>query len=817
MKKFIKIFFITTLAVLFIAIGAGWYFLSNLDVNKYKSDIAKIVKDATGRELVISGNIELKISLNPTLVISGVKFANADFAKNKDMVKTERIEAKLSLLPLLSKKISVAKFIIIRPEIYLEKDASGNAGWDMAAKKEDGASSSADQKTEDDGAEKIEENKEISKNSNPLPVDVDIKKFLIQDGLVLYSDAQTNQEYKLNINHFALKAESLNSPLELDFEVVFDGKQVKGSGTLGQISSLLSGGDNPYPIDLIFTAGGLNLGVNGSVIDPLKKANFDAKINIAVPEVKSVADFAGVNAGLPEKIGSLNLAVKASGAVEPLSAGVDSLNVAFKGVKDLDVNISGKVQDVIALKGADIKVDAKSEKLGDFLNLFVKDLSKVGKLDLSIQVKDRGSKINIENLKLTAGASDLAGKVMLDKDFKNIVVDLTSQKIDLTEFVSAGTTEATAKGGKDEKQEVAKTEQATDNKSDRVIPDIKIPFEAFQGRNVNLTYNIASLVLPEGQNLKKVAIKTGLNNGSFRINAIKADIGEGSFETSLLFNASSGTIADLRFKASGRSVLIPDVYVGNDTFKVSEGGKTDLEINLTGRGDGLRSILASLKGTVLVVLEETRMSSSFLNWFTKDITSELLGLLGSSSTKDALLAKCSVIRLDIKDGVAKTEKGIVLESDAANFVLSGSIGLGDETLDISFMPQAKKGVRIGVAQAFTKLIKIKGTFANPKTALDAMNTAKTAVTVGAALATGGLSALGQAVAGTVTEDEDLCYNALKGTVFSKKFTPTAKESSSNSSGINETINKTIEKVPEQAKEIINDLTKGFGNLLNKIK
>jgi len=51
--------------------------LSGYDFNRFKPQIAQTVRDATGRELTIGGDIRLQIGLTPALVVENVSFQNA--------------------------------------------------------------------------------------------------------------------------------------------------------------------------------------------------------------------------------------------------------------------------------------------------------------------------------------------------------------------------------------------------------------------------------------------------------------------------------------------------------------------------------------------------------------------------------------------------------------------------------------------------------------------------------------------------------------------------------------------------------------------
>ena len=67
---------------------------------------------------------------------------------------------------------------------------------------------------------------------------------------------------------------------------------------------------------------------------------------------------------------------------------------------------------------------------------------------------------------------------------------------------------------------------------------------------------------------------------------------------------------------------------------------------------------------------------------------------------------------------------------------------------------------INLSGALAGLVRVKGTLAEPSVGLDEIGAAKTAASVGAALATGGLSILGEALISGATRDEHPCLTAL---------------------------------------------------------
>src|SRR3546814_9853243 len=74
-----------------------------IDWNGYKPQIAAAVKDATGRDLIIEGDISFSILPRLRFSAGGVKFANAPGVEPPYMATVERIEGEVALLPLLGR------------------------------------------------------------------------------------------------------------------------------------------------------------------------------------------------------------------------------------------------------------------------------------------------------------------------------------------------------------------------------------------------------------------------------------------------------------------------------------------------------------------------------------------------------------------------------------------------------------------------------------------------------------------------------------------------------------------------------------------
>ena len=81
-----------------LVIVGGVVFALSFDPDRYKPQIIAAVKQATGRDLTLQGRIHLALSLQPTLTVQGVSFANPPGFSRPQMATLERLDLKLALI-----------------------------------------------------------------------------------------------------------------------------------------------------------------------------------------------------------------------------------------------------------------------------------------------------------------------------------------------------------------------------------------------------------------------------------------------------------------------------------------------------------------------------------------------------------------------------------------------------------------------------------------------------------------------------------------------------------------------------------------------
>ena len=104
-----------------------------IDPNDYRDEIATMVKDHTGRELKIHGDLQmtvfpwLGVDVGPTTLSNAAGFAAPVFARS------ERIQMRVKVKPLLSKRVEMDTVTVHGLELNLERNAEGVGNWEDLA------------------------------------------------------------------------------------------------------------------------------------------------------------------------------------------------------------------------------------------------------------------------------------------------------------------------------------------------------------------------------------------------------------------------------------------------------------------------------------------------------------------------------------------------------------------------------------------------------------------------------------------------------------------------------------------------------------
>ena len=222
------------LVVLFIAIF-GWNWL--------RGPIERMTLDKTGRELAISGNLELKFGWPlPRIHAGAVTFANPAWAREKQMVAADAVEIAIDLPQLLLRNIVLPEVRLERPIVFLEQGSGGRKNWLL------------DLNQQDEQAR------------------IRIDRLMLDNGRLGYDDA--GQKTSIRSELSTANTQPAGAGLTFTAQGQYKGMPLKAHGSGGPVLGLRDE-STPYPLKADLSVGHTGVKADGTITSLLKFTAMD--------------------------------------------------------------------------------------------------------------------------------------------------------------------------------------------------------------------------------------------------------------------------------------------------------------------------------------------------------------------------------------------------------------------------------------------------------------------------------------------------------------------------------------------------------------
>jgi AsmA protein len=190
----------------------------------WKAQIVQRTKAATGRDLRIDGAIRLAFLPRLRLELDKVGLSGAPGARNGELLRLDRLQLVIGVLPLLSGRLDVESIELERPLISLEIDDKGRTNWDL--------STAGHATTDSAGA---------SEDTDWLS-SFDVARLKIDDGAVSCTDRRDGSSWQATGVDLALSLKSFDAPLDVDGSVVWQAKKISVDAAVASPRNLFDGG-----------------------------------------------------------------------------------------------------------------------------------------------------------------------------------------------------------------------------------------------------------------------------------------------------------------------------------------------------------------------------------------------------------------------------------------------------------------------------------------------------------------------------------------------------------------------------------------------
>jgi uncharacterized protein involved in outer membrane biogenesis len=413
MSRWKKILIAAALLIIILCV-AIYAFLSLYDFNKLKPTIAKAVKDATGRELNITGNIEIELGLRPTVVVEGASFQNASWSSTPNLAQVKRLEVQIAFWPLILGKFDFARLVLVEPDVIVEFDDNGTSNFSFNISGKTSGKTSVKQKNE-------------SALSPPPLIFTDV---LIENGRFTYRDAQSDLKFSIRIDRLTADIPGFDKSLQINFKGAFDDLPFTLNGTVGPIWAWVEKG-YVLPANVTVTADGATADVKGEIRDPTRFKDLGFTIAAQGTSTAAIAKLAGLT-DIPE-LGAFKLTANVADPQGSLA--VEKLDLQIGSETLVAVSITGDIKNVPALQGFKLDVTAQGRDVANLTRFGLPPLP-AGKGPFKVTADISNPQTNVfttGNLSVTLGDYEINGPVTfnLAEKVPFLTAELISQKSEL--------------------------------------------------------------------------------------------------------------------------------------------------------------------------------------------------------------------------------------------------------------------------------------------------------------------------------------------------------------------------------------------------
>lgn len=653
-----------------ILVSSLYVILLFVDLNHFKEPIEREVSSLLNRKVEV-GRIELKMSLVPKLSIKDLSIKNPDgFVADKPFAIVGTTDLTFSIVPLFQGILQVDAVHLDNAKIYLiQKENLNNWTFESVVKNE-----------------KKEETPSYGKRQFDVRR-IKVDQFSISDSIVTYDSGKTYEvavinSFSLNqLQNATLQLNYKNTPIQMTF------------ATSNLLQVLRSGYLKDFTLNLRAYDGLVKVSGQMENIYELKNMNFS--FDVSSPDLgKTLSlfgdkEFSQLANGKPfsmvfSVIGSLD-AFKLSG-----------ITAEIKNMANLHIN---SIVENIATEPK-ISVKASGEvKSHDITNRYG-----IQPATIDVDALYVNKKIDLNKFSLFINRSDVfvKGSVDLSKKVPFVKGEIHSNYFDLSDVVA--------------EKEGLPTKSAEKSELEN-MKNKPLDFAFLKKVNGELSVFFSNLkVLKTDKDYHKGILTVYLNDGHLKLNPYRFDFLNGNINGDAVVNVATQPMT-LSLNLTGLGLMISDLKEVSPHLRNATG---NIFVKVQSQGDSLKSIMGHLSGEV-----KAQISSGLIvnKWFNS--LPSLIGIATKNSafsyadTEAQSELNCAAMKLDIKDGVVKSDKNIAIETAVMNLVVSGNIDFANETLSLSLIPSLNHlNNKVNKKLSFAQYVRLQGPFSDIKMSED---------------------------------------------------------------------------------------------------
>ena len=385
--------------IVLIVLALTWLWTADLGV--FKPQVERFVTEKTGREFAIDGNFYVDLAASSSVIAENVRFQNAEWADNDDMVTIGRAEVQVDLWSLFSGPIIFELIDIDDVEIWLLHAEGEEPNWVLPVE-------------------------EAPSDEEPSPgLDLLFEQIYVDRvGLTLDSHERSRPlDFRLNTLRQRQREDGL---LDLGIDATLNGKVVKLEGAVGTRQALVVGKDVQFDIEAVLDT--FEFSGSGRIDDLTNPVRPEILFTATGPDIDDLTRLLGLG---DEGSGDIDL----SGSLREIDG--EQLLVEVNGnMGGTEVQSRGTLSDLQNFRNIDFDMTASGPDLGRILRIAGIHQVREAPFMIRIDAKTEGKVFTINEGKMVFGEAqvDIDGRMPNFPSVDDAVITLQIEGPDIARF-----------------------------------------------------------------------------------------------------------------------------------------------------------------------------------------------------------------------------------------------------------------------------------------------------------------------------------------------------------------------------------------------
>jgi uncharacterized protein involved in outer membrane biogenesis len=700
--------------------------VANYDWNRHKPWLTQTLSKALDRKVTIDGNLAVRWERDtnlrgikswfpgPRVTADKVAIGNPSWTKSPEFVTLSRVELDVSVLPLLAHTVSIPAMKFDDPDLHIERASEKRNNWTFGTDEDTGKGS---------------------------PWKFDFGRVEFAKGKVSVLDRVKDLDVKINVDH--LRETIPFSELVAKQEAASQKEAAEKVGTAGakKISDAKAE-KNPSTQKADDDDANDDAGKNP---DGSKKALATSKETAQVSNEPMHYAFVwtatGTFHGKPVKGDGRSggvFALKRADRPFPLQG-----DVRFG---DTRIAFVGTLTDPTSPDALDVRLWLSGQSLAQLYDLLGVTLPEsppyATEGRLLGQLIPHKEKVRYEHFTARVGESDLDGDLIYqNKEPRPLLSGTVNSKLlqfrDLAPLIGA--------------RPPVDDDHPAPQPAGRVLPEEPFKPERWKVMDADVRFTGDRMFRDYELPIHKMDARVRMDNAVLSLDPLKFRFAYGDVDGAIRMDGSDVPIKG-SIKATAKEVQLKRLLKLSDPSQFDI-GNANATVDLTGSGNSVGDLLGAANGQVKALIGGGHVSKMLM----EEAALNVPNILITKITGDKQIQiNCAAANFEANSGTYYARL-FLIDTDAAQINIDGTVDLASETLDLTVHPDTK-GLRL---LSLRSPIHIKGTFKKPDIGIDkGVLFARTAGAVGLAVLAAPAAALLPLTAGLGKNDDDRCTPLL---------------------------------------------------------